>query len=78
MSRLPQGDSAVLVFNEEAGMMDILGGGFSDVRFESIQNDDQVVRIIRQGDQVLRFLYCLDFTTLTYLLNAKKSSCRRH
>ncbi len=56
MSRFPQGDSAVLVFNEEASMMDIVGGGFSDVRFESVQNDDQVVRIIKQGDQVLRFL----------------------
>ena len=57
MSRLPQGDSAVLVFNEEAKMMDIIGGGFGDVRFESVQTDDQVVRTIKQGDQVLtRFL----------------------
>ena len=69
MFRLPQGDSAVLVFNEDAGMMDILGGGFSDVRFESIQNEDQVVRIIRQGDQVLGFPSGLDFTPEIYLFN---------
>ena len=56
MSRLPQGDSAVLVFDEDARMMDIVGGGFSDVRFDSVKNDDQVVRIIKQGDQVLRFM----------------------
>ena len=53
MSRLPQGDSAVLVFNEEARMMDIVGGGFSAVRFDSVKTDDQVVQITRQGDQVL-------------------------
>ncbi|XP_068683141.1 uncharacterized protein [Montipora foliosa] len=53
MSRLPQGDSAVLVFNEDARMMDIVGGGFSGVRFDSVKNDDQVVRIIKQGEQVV-------------------------
>ena len=37
VSRLPQGDSAVLVFNEKAKMMDIQGGGFTDVRFESVK-----------------------------------------
>ena len=56
MSRLPQGDSAVLVFNEDARMMDIVGGGFSGVRFDSVKNDDQVVRVIKQGDQVMTFL----------------------
>ncbi|KAL9963573.1 hypothetical protein ACROYT_G027096 [Oculina patagonica] len=53
MSRLPQGDSAVFVFNEEASMMDVIGGGFSGVRFESVRTDDEVVRITRQGDQVV-------------------------
>ncbi|KAL9963565.1 hypothetical protein ACROYT_G027086 [Oculina patagonica] len=53
MSRLPQGDSVVLVFNEEARMMNVIGGGFSDVRFESVRTDDEVVRITRQGDQVV-------------------------
>ena len=61
MSRLPQGDSAVLVFNEEGRIMDISGGGFSGVRFDSVKNDDQVVRIIKQGEQVLRFLNDRDF-----------------
>ena len=61
MSRLPQGDSAVLVFNEDARMMDIVGGGFSGVRFDSVKNDDQVVRVIKQGDQVMTFLNDRDF-----------------
>lgn len=53
VSRIPQGDSAELVFNEEGRMMDVSGGdGFSDVRFESVKTDDQVVRIVKQGDQV--------------------------
>ena len=57
ISRLPQGDSAELGFNEEAKMMDISGGSFSEVRFESVKNDDQVVRTIKQGDQVQMMLY---------------------
>ena len=61
MSRLPQGDSAVLMFNEEGRMMDIVGGGLSDVRFDSVRDDDQVVRVIKQGEQVLRFLNGFDF-----------------
>ena len=69
MSRFPQGDSAVLVFNEEAKMMDVVGDGFSDVRFESVQKDDQAMRIIRQGDQVLRFLNGRNFSPQMYLLN---------
>jgi len=63
MSRLPQGDSAVLVFNEDARMMDIAGGGFSGVLFDSVKNDDQVVRITKQGEQVLRFQIDCDFIT---------------
>ena len=55
MSTLPQGDSAVLVFNEDARIMDIVGGGSSSVRFDSVQNDDQVVQNIKQAEQVLRF-----------------------
>jgi len=65
MSRLPQGDSTVLVFNEEARMMDIVGGGFSGVRFDSVKTDDQVVRIAKQGEQVLRYLNDRDFITQT-------------
>ena len=61
MSRLPQGDPAVLMFNEEGRMMDIVGGGLSDVRFDSVRDDDQVVRVIKQGEQVLRFLNGFDF-----------------
>ena len=61
MSRLPQGDSAVLVFNEDGRMMDIVGGGFSGVRFDSVRDDDQVERIIKQGEQVLRFLNDREF-----------------
>ena len=61
ISSLPQGDSAVLVFNEEGRMMDIVGGGFSGVRFDSVRDDDQVVRIIKQGEQVLRFLNDREF-----------------
>ena len=61
MSRLPQGDSAVLVFDEDVRMMDIVGEGFSDVRFDSVKNEDQVVQIIKQGDQVLRFLNDREF-----------------
>ena len=61
VSRLPQGDSAVLMFNEEGRMMDIVGGGLSDVRFDSVRDDDQVVRVIKQGEQVLRFLNGFDF-----------------
>ena len=56
ISSLPQGDSAVLVFDEEGRMMDIVGGGFSGVRFDSVRDDDQAVRIIKQGEQVQRFL----------------------
>ena len=52
MSRQPQGDSAELVFNEEGKMMDVSGDGISDVRYESVKTDDQVIRIIKQGDQV--------------------------
>ena len=63
MSRLPQGDSAVLVFNEDARMMDIIGGDFGSVRFDSVINDDQVMRIIKQGEQVLRFLNDREFIT---------------
>lgn len=69
MSRFPQGDSVVLVFNEEARMMDVVGGGFSDVRFESFQNDDQVVRITKQGDQVLRLLNGREISQLVNLPN---------
>ena len=54
-SRLPQGDSAVLVFDEKAKMMDIGGSGFSDVRFESAKNDDEVVRTVKRGDQVWNY-----------------------
>ena len=61
MSRLPQGDSAVLMFNEEGRMMDIVGGGLSDLQFDSVRDDDQVVRVIKQGEQVLRFLNDFDF-----------------
>ena len=61
ISSLPQGDSAVLVFNEEGRMMDIVGGGFGGVRFDSVRDDDQVVRIIKQGEQVLRFLNDREF-----------------
>ena len=61
MSRLPQGDSTVLVFNEEGRVMDIVGGGFSDLQFDSVRDDDQVVRVIKQGEQVLRFLNDRDF-----------------
>ena len=61
MSRLPQGDSAVLMFNEEGRMMDIVGGGLSDVRFDSVRDDDQVVRVIKQGEQVRRVLNGFDF-----------------
>ena len=61
MSRLPQGDSTVLVFNEEGRVMDILGGGFSDLQFDSVRDDDQIVRVIKQGEQVLRFLNDRDF-----------------
>lgn len=63
LSRLPQGDSAVLLFNEEARMMDIIGGDFASVRFDSVINDDQVMRIIKQGEQVLRFLNDHEFIT---------------
>ena len=63
MSRLPQGDSAVLMFNEEGRMMDIVGGGLSDLQFDSVRDDDQVVRVIKQGEQVLRFLNDFDFTS---------------
>ena len=52
MSRQPQGDSAELVFNEEGKMMDVSGNGLGDVRYESVKTDDQVVRIIKQRDQV--------------------------
>ena len=52
MSRQPQGDSAELVFNEEGKMMDVSGNGVGDVRYESVKTDDQVVRIIKQRDQV--------------------------
>ncbi len=68
MYRLPQGDSAVFVFNEEARMMDIVGGGFSAVRFESVKTDDEVVRITRQGDQVLRS-FVVEIVAQEYLLN---------
>ena len=61
ISSLPQGDSAVLVFNEDGRMMDIVGGGFSGVRFDSVRDDDQVERIIKQGEQVLRFLNDREF-----------------
>lgn len=57
MSRLPQGDSAVLMFNEEGRMMDIVGEGLSDVQFDSVRDEDQVVRVIKQGEQVLSFLF---------------------
>ena len=60
MSRLPQGDSAVLMFNEEGRMMDIVGEGLSDLQFDSVKDDDQVVRVIKQGEQVLRFLNDFD------------------
>ena len=83
MSRLPQGDSAVLVFNEDARMMDIVGGGFSGVRFDSVKNDDQVVRIIRQGEQVLKFLNYCDFlkycqTSLFHPLGQEVITWRLH
>ena len=52
MTRLPQGDSAELLFNEKAKMMDIQGAGVGDVRFESVRNDDEVVKTMKQGDQV--------------------------
>lgn len=61
MSRLPQGDSAVLMFNEEGRMMDIVGEGLSDVQFDSVRDEDQVVRVIKQGEQVLSFLNDFDF-----------------
>ena len=63
MSRLPQGDSAVLVFNEDSRLMDIRGGDFGSVRFDSVINDGQVMRIIKQGEQVLRFLNDREFIT---------------
>ena len=52
VTRLPQGDSAELLFNEKAKMMDIQGAGVGDVRFESVRNDDEVVKTMKQGDQV--------------------------
>lgn len=61
MSRLPQGDSAVLMFNEEGRMMDIVGEGLSDVQFDSVRDEDQVVRVIKQGEQVLSFQNDFDF-----------------
>lgn len=61
MSRLPQGDSAVLMFNEEGRMMDIVGEGLSDVQFGSVRDEDQVVRVIKQGEQVLSFQNDFDF-----------------
>ena len=56
-SRLPQGDSAEFGFNEEAKIMHITGDSFSKVRFESVSNNDQVVRTIKQGDQVQIMFY---------------------
>ena len=50
--RAPQGDSVELVFSEKAEMMDIISGSFSDVRFESASKDGQVIRTVKQGDQV--------------------------
>ena len=50
--RAPQGDSVELVFSEKAEMMDIISGSFSDLRFESASKDGQVIRTIKQGDQV--------------------------
>lgn len=61
MSRLPQGDSAVLMFNEEGRMMGIVGEGLSDVQFDSVRDEDQVVRVIKQGEQVLSFQNDFDF-----------------
>lgn len=61
MSRLPQGDSAVLMFNEEGRMMGIVGEGLSDVQFGSVRDEDQVVRVIKQGEQVLSFQNDFDF-----------------
>lgn len=61
MSRLPQGDTAVLMFNEEGRMMDIVGEGLSDVQFDSVRDEDQVVRVIKQGEQVLSFQNDFDF-----------------
>lgn len=52
ISRYPQGDSADLMFNENGKMMDVSGEAFSDVRYESVQTNDQFTRIIKQGDQV--------------------------
>lgn len=52
MSRVPQGDTVVLLFDEEAKIMDVGGVGVSDVRFDTVKTDDQVVRVIKQGDQV--------------------------
>ena len=52
MSRQPQGDSAELLFNEEGKMMDVSGNGLSDIRYENLKTDDQIIRIIKQGDQV--------------------------
>ena len=50
--RTPQRDSVELVFSEKAEMMDIISGSFSDLRFESASKDGQVIRTIKQGDQV--------------------------
>ena len=47
ISRQPQGDSAELVYNEEGKMMDV-----NDVRYVCEKTDDQVIRIIKQEDQV--------------------------
>ena len=52
LSRLPQGDSAVLVFDEKAKIIDIVGESYLDVRFENVEDDDEVVQTIRQGNQV--------------------------
>ncbi|XP_022790519.1 uncharacterized protein LOC111330000 [Stylophora pistillata] len=53
VTRLPQGDSAELFFNEKGKVMDIKGAGLGDVRFESFKNDDEVVKTVKQGDQIV-------------------------
>ena len=50
--RAPQGDSVEVVFNEKAEVMDIISGSFSDLRFESASKGGQVIRTVKQEDQV--------------------------
>ena len=61
--RAPQGDSVEVLFNEKAEVMDIISGSFSDLRFESASKGGQVIRTVKQEDQVKITNYFFELKT---------------